>query len=92
MRIQKIKILDHLFVWWPKIDEDIGKAVEACTACNSKKQHPKKTTLKPWEGPQNLWQKIHVDYLGPFNDHYYIPSGLRHLLQDQRLQVLVLQF
>uniref|UniRef100_A0A914P660 RNA-directed DNA polymerase n=1 Tax=Panagrolaimus davidi TaxID=227884 RepID=A0A914P660_9BILA len=51
--------------WYPGMTSDIGKLALACNICNGyKKGQPER--LHPWETPNEFWDRIHIDYAGPF--------------------------
>ena len=52
--------------WWPHLDSEIEGVGKSCTACLQAKQAPARAPLHPWTWPSKPWQRIHVDYAGPF--------------------------
>uniref|UniRef100_A0A8D9DQK4 RNA-directed DNA polymerase n=1 Tax=Cacopsylla melanoneura TaxID=428564 RepID=A0A8D9DQK4_9HEMI len=70
--ITKMKQLARRYVYWPKIDRDIERLVRSCEACAQIKSNPPKVTVHPWECPQNNWERVHVDYAGPFQNAYFL--------------------
>ena len=64
--IQRMKALARSHIWWPGLDRDIEQLVRACTACQRVKQPPAVAPLHPWIWPARPWQRIHVDFAGPF--------------------------
>ena len=62
----RMKSLARLHVWWPNLDSDIEQTVRDCPDCHT--NHCK--TLKvnnPWLWPTRPWQRLQVDFVGPFN-------------------------
>ena len=57
---------------WPGIDHDIENMVKACTACQQVKQAPAVAPLHPWIWPSRPWQRVHVDFAGPFLGSTYL--------------------
>jgi len=53
--------------WWPGLKEDIKKYVQGCFKCQQNKvQHQKKVgELHLLEIPEELWQGISIDIIGP---------------------------
>ena len=39
---------------------------KSCTSCNSVKENPSVAPLHPWVWLAKPWQRIHVDFAGPF--------------------------
>lgn len=70
--ISKMKQLARRYVYWKNIDKDIERLVRACPACVNIKNSPNKVPLHPWEEPDNNWQRIHIDYAGPFQGHHFL--------------------
>ena len=52
-------------VWFPKIDTLTEKAVKECLACHSVGQLSKPAPIQPMPIPQQAWDVIYVDFLGP---------------------------
>lgn len=70
--ITKMKQLARRYVYWMSIDKDIEKFLRSCAACTFVKKSPPKVTLHPWEEPEHNWQRIHIDYAGPYQSHYFL--------------------
>ena len=53
--------------WWPELKEDIKKYVQKCFKCQQNKvQHQRKAgELHLLEIPQEPWQEISMDIIGP---------------------------
>ena len=54
------------YVWWPNIDGHIENLVKSCPSCQSKQDAPPPAPLQPWSWTAKPWQRIHVDFAGPF--------------------------
>lgn len=64
--IVKMKALARSYCYWQGIDSSITNFVQNCSACLETRNEPAKTDRHPWEWPNGPWQRIHVDYAGPF--------------------------
>ena len=53
-------------VWWPGIDAGIENCTRPCTGCAENRNTPPETPINPWEYPNRPWQRIDVDFAGPF--------------------------
>ena len=53
-------------VWWPGIDQDIETMVHNCSACQETRNQPPPSPLHSWPWPSTPWERIHVDFAGPF--------------------------
>lgn len=71
--ISRMKSLARSHVWWPGIDQDIEKVAKSCESCLAVKQAPPSAPLQPWTWPSRPWQRVHIDFAGPFlNKMYFI--------------------
>jgi len=68
----RMKSLARLHVWWPNLDSDIEQTVRDCPDCQANRC---KTPLKvnnPWIWPTHPWQRLHMDFAGPFNGGMFL--------------------
>ena len=70
--IVRMKSLARLHVWWPGIDKEIEEAVRTCESCQSIRNRPQPVPLHPWAWPTRVWQRIHIDFAGPFQGHTFL--------------------
>ncbi|XP_045459565.1 uncharacterized protein K02A2.6-like [Melitaea cinxia] len=70
--IVKMKQIARNYVWWATIDADIEWAVRDCGACLAVRPAPPPAPLHSWPWPVEPWSRLHLDYLGPFNNKYYL--------------------
>ena len=61
-----MKALAISYVWWAGIDLEIEGLEKGCSGCQRVQHAPKCSPLHPWEWPSTPWQRIHVDFAGPF--------------------------
>ncbi|CAA9995134.1 unnamed protein product [Nesidiocoris tenuis] len=69
--IVKMKALARSHVYWPRIDIDIERMVKNCRACQLGAKEPAKVPTHFWERPCHPWQRIHLDFAGPFQNVTY---------------------
>ena len=62
----KMKALARCYVWWPGLDKDVEKVSASCENCLAHRSNLEKSSVHSWEQPQNVWERLHVDYAGPF--------------------------
>ncbi|UYV82733.1 hypothetical protein LAZ67_22000691 [Cordylochernes scorpioides] len=55
-----------LHVWWPKLDAELEYLTNSCRACQETENNPPLAFLHPWEYPNKPWQRVHADFIGPF--------------------------
>ena len=66
MGISKMKAMARGLIWWPGIDKEIENLGKTCHDCLAVKQSPPKAPLQPWIWPSRPWQRLHIDFAGPF--------------------------
>ena len=64
--VVRMKGLAHSRVWWPGIDKDIERNCAQCVQCSQHSKDPPKSPLSVWDFPSKPWQRLHIDYAGPF--------------------------
>ena len=64
--IAKMKAVARSYVWWRGIDRDLEQVAKSCSACAAVKQAPVKAPLHPWTWPSRPWERVHIDFAGPF--------------------------
>jgi hypothetical protein len=62
----RMKALARMHVWWPGIDAEIEQMARKCEACMAQSNDPARAPLHSWEYPQKPWQRLHIDFAGPF--------------------------
>ena len=70
--IVRSKSIARTFVWWPGIDKNIELYVKKCENCMLQQNNPKQMRMHPWECPRYAWQRLHIDFAGPFLNHSYL--------------------
>jgi hypothetical protein len=64
--VSRMKSLARCHMWWPGLDKSIEDIAKSCIPCQSVKQSPPVAPLHPWIWPRKPWQRVHVDFAGPF--------------------------
>ena len=67
-----MKALAQSYFWYPGLDQDIENHAQCCVSCQAVKNAPPVTPLHPWLWPAHPWQRIHVDFAGPFMGKTYL--------------------
>ncbi|UYV77120.1 K02A2.6-like [Cordylochernes scorpioides] len=70
--IVKMKQLARRYCTWKNIDKDIENLVKSCKDCLSTQNNPPKAPVHHWDPPSTNWERIHLDYAGPFQGYYYL--------------------
>ncbi|KAL3098815.1 hypothetical protein niasHT_024569 [Heterodera trifolii] len=64
--MKRMKQLARQSIFWPKLDNEIEDYVQNCEPCQLAAKAPIKTDLHSWPKPTGPWQRIHIDFAGPF--------------------------
>ncbi|XP_003245258.1 uncharacterized protein K02A2.6-like isoform X2 [Acyrthosiphon pisum] len=70
--IKMIALALSYCVYWPSIDKDIENLVRNCLPCIEIRLAPNKEILHNWVAPKEPWERIHIDYAGPFMDNLFL--------------------
>ena len=70
--IVRMKELARSYVWWPNINSDLEHLVKKCHSCQEQQNLPPKAILHPLEFPSTPWERIHVDFAGPFENRMWM--------------------
>ena len=54
------------YMWWPGLDEDFKQLAKTCQSCQALKGLPPVAPLHPWIWPSKSWQRVHLNFAGPF--------------------------
>lgn len=66
------------YVWWPGIDSQIELQAKSCPLCQRVQKEPGLAPLHPWMWPSSPWERIHVDFAGPFEGQMYLVAVDAH--------------
>lgn len=70
--VMKMKQLARRYVYWPGIDQEIERLVKGCEDCALTKTNPARAPVHPWDEPNVNWERVHIDYAGPFEGHNFL--------------------
>ncbi|XP_060754235.1 uncharacterized protein K02A2.6-like [Neoarius graeffei] len=62
----KMKAMARSYVWWPGLDAQVEEKCKSCASCQRCQKSPALALLHPWPWPTAPWQRIHIDFAGPF--------------------------
>ena len=68
----KTKSVARMHIWWPNINTDIEQCIRLCTKCQVFKNDPARAPLHPWEAPNQAWERVHIDFAGPFKGKMWL--------------------
>ena len=61
-----MKRLARGYLWWPGLDAEVEKLVAGCGSCQQYRPREREVPMSPWSFPSRPWERVHVDYAGPF--------------------------
>lgn len=67
----KMKSLARAYCWWKALDQDIERLVMNCRECQSSRPNPSAEPVHVWLPPKKIFERVHVDYAGPFLGKYF---------------------
>ncbi|XP_063358759.1 uncharacterized protein K02A2.6-like [Cydia amplana] len=70
--IVKTKAEARSRLWFPGIDETIEKMIGSCDVCIQLRPSPARVPLAHWDLPPTVFFRLHIDFLGPINNHTYL--------------------
>jgi transposase InsO family protein len=70
--IERMKAVARSKVFWPKLDHAIEDFVKKCNNCATHAKTPPKVPLQSWPQATKPWERIHIDFAGPFFDQYFL--------------------
>ena len=69
--ITRMKQMARRYVWWPGIEREIEQCVKSCQPCRQAAKSPDREYC-PWPKTSRPWQRVHVDYAGPFRGKMWL--------------------
>ena len=76
--ITRMKSIARNYMWWPGLDKEIERLARSCERCLAVKQKPPVAPLHPWNWPARPWQRIHLDFAGPFQGAMFLVCADAH--------------
>ncbi|XP_064487549.1 uncharacterized protein K02A2.6-like [Ornithodoros turicata] len=70
--IVRMKELGRSYIWWPSIDVDIEEMARICNQCQQQRNNPCSAPVHPWVRPTKPWQRVHIDFMGPFMNKMFL--------------------
>ncbi|XP_051982289.1 uncharacterized protein K02A2.6 [Xyrauchen texanus] len=70
--IVRMKEMARSYFWWPGLDSEIEEEVKGCSECQNVRNMPQTAPLHPWDFPEVPWQRIHIDFAGPLENHMFL--------------------
>ena len=70
--VTRMKSVARSYMWWPGLDKEIEDLAKSCTACHAVKGAPPMVPLHPWVWPSWPWQRVHLDFAGPFQGAMFL--------------------
>ncbi|CAA9999650.1 unnamed protein product [Nesidiocoris tenuis] len=70
--ISAMKGLGRFYVWWPNFDKDVEEYVKSCVSCQEFRDQDYEVPLYPWNIPDKVWDRVHLDFAGPIDGVYWL--------------------
>lgn len=70
--VVRMKSLARQYLWWPGLDSEIENFVKTCNACQENSVNPPKASLIKFQEGNHVFDRIHIDFLGPFHGKTYL--------------------
>lgn len=70
--VTRMKALARSYLWWPGLDQDLVSLATSCRSCQAVKASPAVAPLHPWVWPTKPWQRVHIDFAGPFLGKHFL--------------------
>ncbi|KAL0902232.1 hypothetical protein ABMA27_000152 [Loxostege sticticalis] len=70
--IVKMKAEARQRIWFPGIDRYLERLAAECAVCAQLRPSPPHAPLAPWPYPPHPFYRIHLDFLGPFNNQMFL--------------------
>lgn len=70
--VERMKSLARSKFWFPSMDKMIELTAKACETCAILGKKVPKIPLHSWEVAEKPWQRIHVDFAGPFHGFMWL--------------------
>ena len=76
--MSRMKAVARSYMWWPGLDGDIERLARSCLACQSVRYTPTVAPLHPWVWPTRPWERVHLDFAGPFQGSMFLVAVDAH--------------
>ena len=70
--ITRMKAIARSYMWWPGLNQNIEDLVKNCIPCQTSRHNPAEAPLHPWIWPSQPWQRVHMDFAGPFLNQMFL--------------------
>lgn len=68
----RMKEIARSYFWWPGLDAAIEEKAGSCSECQKLRNLPQLAPLHPWDWPEEPWQRVHIDFAGPLENHMFL--------------------
>ena len=72
--VVRMKSLARSYMWWSEMDKPQEPVTKKCVQCQQHHREEPNTPLRPLEFPTKPWQRIHLDFAGPFLETMWLIS------------------
>jgi transposase InsO family protein/predicted aspartyl protease len=68
----RMKSMARMLFFWPGLDQDIEDLARRCDVCAAAGPEIQKVPLRQWESSTTPWQRLHIDFAGPFQNAMWL--------------------
>ncbi|KAK7909595.1 hypothetical protein WMY93_014279 [Mugilogobius chulae] len=76
--VVRMKEIARSYFWWPGLDAAIEEKAASCSDCQKLRNQPQLAPLHPWDWPEEPWQRVHIDFAGPLENHMFLVAVDAH--------------
>ena len=70
--ICRMKNVARSYFWWPGLNASIESLASSCLECQAVRKAPPSAPLQPWVWPSRVFERIHIDFAGPFQGAMFL--------------------
>ena len=70
--MSRMKNLSCIFLWWPRLDQDIESLARNYHICLHTRNQPATAPLYSWKWPSRVWGRVHADFAELDSQHFFI--------------------
>lgn len=73
-----MKVMARSNFWLPGLDKEVELAAKSCVGCQSVEKAPPSAPLHPRVWPTKAWERVHLDFAGPFQNATFLVAVDAH--------------
>lgn len=73
--VVRMKAMARSYIWWRGMDAQVEEQAKRCSTCQRNQKSPALSPLHTWPWPGAPWQRVHVDFAGPFEGQMFLVAA-----------------